>query len=258
MPRAFGYCRASTAEQLDSIDIQKERIQKEYDYRLKDDGIQWGGFFCDPGISGKIPLGSRGAGLRMLNELQRGDVVILARLDRGFRMLKDFAEQLDRWTADGVRLVLCSFSIDTGTPAGRMFVQILSIFAEFERAIIAERVAESLALRRHQKRPLNGKPPYGFKIVGAQGAKRLKYDWAERRDGSQIVAWVESGWTFEAVYLHLIRHKIKRKNGKAWSEGAIKRAYHGEMKLRLADPKNQVWTPEERAQRRRTKQEKQP
>ena len=76
---------------------------------------------------------------RMLDQLRPGDVVVVWKLDRLTRSLKDLLLIMEKIDAAGAGFRSLTESIDTTTPAGRMMMQMVGTFAEFERAVIRER-----------------------------------------------------------------------------------------------------------------------
>ncbi len=86
-----------------------------------------------------------GAGVRrlelelLLEQLRAGDVVVVYKLDRLARSLIDLLHILAKIEAHGAAFRSLTETIDTGTPAGRMMMQLLGAFAEFERGMIRER-----------------------------------------------------------------------------------------------------------------------
>jgi len=82
--------------------------------------------------------------LDMLSNLQQGDVVIVYKMDRIARSLRDLMTIQDRIHQAGADFKSLTEVIDTTSPAGRMIFQILGAFAEFERAIIRERTIVGL------------------------------------------------------------------------------------------------------------------
>jgi DNA invertase Pin-like site-specific DNA recombinase len=95
---------------------------------------------------------------RLLEHLRPGDVVVVWKLDRLSRSLKDLLhilEQIDRAKA-GFRSL--TEAIDTTTPAGRMLMQMVGSFAEFERAMIRERTQAGLTAARARGR-IGGRRP---------------------------------------------------------------------------------------------------
>ena len=85
---------------------------------------------------------------RMLDHLRPNDIVVVWKLDRLSRSLKDLLHILEKLEAAGAGFRSLTESIDTTTPAGRMMMQMVGSFAEFERAMIRERTSAGLAEAR--------------------------------------------------------------------------------------------------------------
>lgn len=83
-----------------------------------------------------------------LDTTRPGDTLIVYKVDRLARSLRELLALLDRLETRGVYFRSCTEPIDTSTPAGRMMMQIIGAFAEFERNIIRERTAAGLAAAR--------------------------------------------------------------------------------------------------------------
>lgn len=94
----------------------------------------------------------------LLNQLREGDVVVVWKLDRLSRSLKDLLHILDKIKASGAGFRSLTENIDTTSPAGRMMMQMLGAFAEFEREILRERTKIGIQAAREQGR-VGGRPP---------------------------------------------------------------------------------------------------
>ena len=81
---------------------------------------------------------------RLLDQLRAGDTLVVWKLDRLSRSLKDLLHILERVEAVGARFRSLTEAIDTSGPAGRMLMQVLGSFAEFERAMVHERTRSDL------------------------------------------------------------------------------------------------------------------
>ena len=230
--KVYGYARGSTEEQEATLEAQEERIKAEFAHRYQPKGYAWGGVFIDKGVSGSRALRRRPEGVKLCAELRRGDVLVITKLDRGFRNARDFFEMMEYWKEQGVGLCLLDLDIDTSTPVGELMAGMMAIVAQFERRRIAERTKDVIAHRRKQGKPI-GKAPYGWVVVGKRGQKRFMPDGIIRAVADKIVEWVDAGWTFNRIYFHMIKHKVKRADGSGeYSEAAIKRIYHAEKGLR--------------------------
>jgi DNA invertase Pin-like site-specific DNA recombinase len=95
---------------------------------------------------------------RMLDHLREGDVVVVWKLDRLSRSLKDLLHILEKTEAAGANFRSLTEAIDTSGPAGRMMMQMLGSFAEFERAMVRERTRAGLKLAREQGRKGGRRP----------------------------------------------------------------------------------------------------
>jgi DNA invertase Pin-like site-specific DNA recombinase len=82
---------------------------------------------------------------RMLDQLREGDTVVVWKPDRLSRSLKDVLHIMERIAQAGAGFQSITENIDTTTPAGRMMMQMVGSFAEFERAMIRERTSAGIA-----------------------------------------------------------------------------------------------------------------
>ena len=89
---------------------------------------------------------------RLLDHLREGDTVVVWKLDRLSRSLKDVLHIMERIGNAGAGFRSITENIDTTTPAGRMMMQMVGAFAEFERAMIRERTSAGLAAARAEGR----------------------------------------------------------------------------------------------------------
>lgn len=89
---------------------------------------------------------------RMLDQLRESDTIVVWKLDRLSRSLKDVLHIMERIETARAGFRSLTEAIDTTTPAGRMMMQMVGSFAEFERAMIRERTSAGLALARSEGR----------------------------------------------------------------------------------------------------------
>jgi DNA invertase Pin-like site-specific DNA recombinase len=132
----YGYARVSSVSQ--SLDEQLDQLQKAGCEIIRSEKV-----------SGKSTEG-REELATMLQFLRSGDTLVVTRLDRLGRNVKDLSNIVDDLTRRGVALNSIHQSIDTSSAAGRAFIGMLSVFAEFENSIRNERQMEGIARARAQ------------------------------------------------------------------------------------------------------------
>jgi DNA invertase Pin-like site-specific DNA recombinase len=95
---------------------------------------------------------------RLLGQLRKGDVLVVWKLDRLSRSLKDVLLLMEKVEQAGASFCSLTEVIDTTSPAGRMMMQMVATFAEFERAMLRERTQNGLDAARKQGR-VGGRRP---------------------------------------------------------------------------------------------------
>jgi len=95
---------------------------------------------------------------RLLGQLRRGDVLVVWKLDRLSRSLKDVLALMEKVAQAGAGFRSLTEAVDTTSPGGRMMMQIVGTFAEFERAMLRERTRHGLEAARQRGR-IGGRRP---------------------------------------------------------------------------------------------------
>lgn len=114
--------------------------------------------------------GHSGSGLerpalaRLMQEIEAGDidVVVVYKIDRLTRSLADFVRLIDIFDRRNIALVSISQAFDTSDSMGRMILNVLLTFSQFERELIAERVRDSIRTRKRHGKVHGGMPPFGY------------------------------------------------------------------------------------------------
>lgn len=135
--KKIGYARISTNEQ--NLDLQYDALNKAECYRTFTDTMS--GTRADrPGL------------LEALNYLREGDTLVVWRLDRLGRSLKDLLELVNELQSQGIGFCSLQENIDTTTSGGKLIFHIFASLAEFERSIIRERTQAGLNAARARGR----------------------------------------------------------------------------------------------------------
>ena len=139
----IGYARVSTDDQDTAVQVAAlKKAGCERIYREKASGGRW----------------DRPELHRLLDQLRKGDVLVVWKLDRLSRSLRDVLTIMERLGESGSGFRSLTEAIDTTTPAGRMMMQMVGAFAEFERAMLKERTKAGLDAAREEGR-IGGRRP---------------------------------------------------------------------------------------------------
>ncbi len=186
-PGAIGvavYCRVSVADGLDSrfnsLDAQEEAIRAYIASQRSAGWIALPEAYVDAGCSGANL--DRPAFTRLLADIEIGriDAVAVYRTDRLSRSLLDFTKLMATFEEQGIAYVSVTERFDSSSPMGRMAMQMLASFAEFERATISQRTSDKMAASRRRGLWTGGRPPLGYDVsnkqlvVNAEEAEQVK------------------------------------------------------------------------------------
>ncbi|MBS3148173.1 recombinase family protein [Candidatus Woesearchaeota archaeon] len=161
--KAALYIRVSTDKQASegsSLEVQEEKLRKYCSFQ------NWDIFqlYADRGISGKDTERLQFQTLMKDAREKRFEVVVVAKLDRFGRSLRDLINTIWDLNAIGIQFTSINDNINTTTPNGKLLFHILGAFAEFEREIIRERMMAGIAKSRELGRII-GRVPMGYKVV---------------------------------------------------------------------------------------------
>ena len=215
MKQAIGYVRVSTEQQASegvSLEAQRAKIEhwcKANDYELVN-------VYVDAGISGKS-MDKRPGLLDALKSLKKGMALVSYSLSRLARSTKDalsIGEAVAKKKADMVSL---TEQIDTTTAAGKMMFQMLSVLAEFERNLVAERTTNALQHKKRTGQKYTNQTPYGFEAIEG----RLVQVQQEAEIVAEIQASRTGGNTLQFIADDLNGRGIPTKTGKTWAPATI-------------------------------------
>lgn len=214
--KAVAYIRVSTSKQAEkgfSLEAQRQKLQAMA--LVKD--VELIETIIDAGESAKS---LDRPGMRRLLELVDGrkiDTVLIIKLDRLTRSVRDLGELLERFSKRGVSLVSLSESLDTGSAAGRMVLNLLTTVSQWEREVIGERTASVL---RHKKasRQVYNHVPFGF----ARQENALVAVEAEQAVIRHMAELKKAGYTLREIAGELNGDGIASKSGGRWYASSVR------------------------------------
>src|SRR5262245_60319268 len=162
------YTRKSTDEGLDqafnSLDAQREACAAFVQSQKHEGWTVLPAQYDDGGYSGGTM--QRPALERLLADLEAGqvDVIVVYKVDRLTRALSDFAKLVEVFDRRGVSFVSITQQFNTTTSMGRLTLNVLLSFAQFEREVIGERVRDKIAASKKKGMWMGGMPPLGYDV----------------------------------------------------------------------------------------------
>ena len=167
--RCAVYTRKSTSIGLDqdfnSLDAQREACEQYVRSRERDGWRLLPRAYEDGGFTGANT--NRPAFQRLLDDIDAGriDIVVVYKVDRLSRSLLDFSQVMDRFNRAGAAFVSVTQNFSTADAMGRLTLNMLMSFAEFEREMIAERTRDKIAAARRKGKWTGGSVPLGYQIM---------------------------------------------------------------------------------------------
>jgi len=162
------YTRKSTDEGLEqafnSLDAQREACATFIQSQKHEGWVVLPALYDDGGYSGGNL--ERPALKRLLADIEAGqiDAVVVYKVDRLTRALSDFAKLVDIFDRRGVSFVSITQQFNTTTSMGRLTLNVLLSFAQFEREVIGERVRDKIAASKKKGMWMGGMPPLGYDV----------------------------------------------------------------------------------------------
>ena len=162
------YTRKSSEEGLEqsfnSLDAQREACEAYVASQKSEGWIVLPQMYDDGGISGGTL--DRPALQRLLADIEAGlvDTVVVYKVDRLTRSLGDFAKIVQVFDAANVSFVSVTQSFNTTTSMGRLTLNMLLSFAQFEREVTGERIRDKIAASKAKGMWMGGRPPLGYEV----------------------------------------------------------------------------------------------
>lgn len=164
------YTRKSSDEGLEqgfnSLDAQREACAAYILSQASEGWVALPDIYDDGGISGGTL--ERPALQRLLTEVRDGriDIIVVYKVDRLTRSLLDFSKLVEMFDKAGTSFVSITQSFNTTTSMGRLTLNMLLSFAQFEREVTAERIRDKIAASKAKGMWMGGTPPLGYEPDG--------------------------------------------------------------------------------------------
>ncbi|MBX9719078.1 MAG: recombinase family protein [Microbacteriaceae bacterium] len=219
--RLVGYIRVSTEEQCStgvSLQAQRERLEAYvslYDGVLVD-------VVADAGVSAKtLRRPGLTQALAALDE-GRADGIVVAKLDRLTRSVRDLGELLDRYfRSERCSLLSVAEQIDTRSAGGRLVLHVLASVSEWERDAISERTRAALEHLRNKGVRLGG-TPFGLRRIESGDGSVLDDAADEQSVIDEMVVLRNEGYTLREIAEHLTRAGRRTKRGRRWHASTVR------------------------------------
>jgi site-specific DNA recombinase len=217
--RAIGYVRVSTDKQADhgvSLEAQEAKIRAMATVQ----GAEVIELIVDGGESAKDLKRPGMDRLLALVDERKVDTVIIAKLDRLTRSVKDLAELLERFQRRGVSLVSVAESLDTGSAAGRLVINIMTAVSQWEREAIGERTRDAMQHKRSNGKCV-GNLAYGYRL-SADG-EHVEPEPSEQAALAQIRSLRQQGRSLRAIAAALNGQSLRTRRGSGWRHDHVLR-----------------------------------
>ena len=227
----YGYVRCSPAKHEKSAEAEIERFAR----KAVELGGRLAGTFVERGdANDKTAILSRPAGKEMLETLNRGDTLIVARLDRLGYSMRDVHKTATALGERGVRIYALHAldgELDLEPGIAKVILQLFAVWQKTDRALRSERFTES-AQRRKENGLAYGGVPTGRRIVQRNGVKHLEWDHEQLGYIAEIAYRLPREGAAK-VAADFWRRRIKDRRGRLWGKQVPKPPSPGQQAVRV-------------------------
>jgi DNA invertase Pin-like site-specific DNA recombinase len=219
----YAYTRVSTEIQLEGagLAIQRDKILAHSLAK----GLEVTEFFSDDAQSASTPLADRPGGAALLLALRPGDHVIMASLDRAWRSIADATKTLQVWKKQGIVIHILNMPVDLSTPLGELVFGILACVAQFERAMIAERIGNGVRAAVAARGGRWGRQAaYGWRWT-PDDQENPREEIPEEQEVLRLAKTLaDAGHGRGSIAIYLNNRGFRTRSGQAWTKGAVDRS----------------------------------
>jgi site-specific DNA recombinase len=229
MAKCAIYCRVSTQQQVGiGLSLEAQQLKCEQMAAVRD--LEVAEVLTDAGESAKNI--DRPAMRRLMAMIQSRavDAVIIAKLDRLTRSVRDLADLLEIFNKGGVALISVGESLDTKSASGELVMNIMTAVSQWERRAIGERTKAVLQFKRSNGEKTGGRVPYGYDVVDRCGKKALIPNEGEQEVLRVMREMKAAGQSYQQIADALNASGVQTKEGKAWFRQYIHRILKANVK----------------------------
>ena len=229
--RCAVYTRKSTEEGLEqefnSLDAQREACEAYVASQKAEGWLLTPDRYDDGGYSGGTL--ERPALRRLIADIdaKKVDVIVVYKIDRLSRSLMDFAKLVEVFDRNAVTFVSVTQSFNTTTSMGRLTLNVLLSFAQFEREVIGERIRDKFAASRRKGMWMGGWAPLGYDIKN----RKLVVNEPEAKLVQSIFKRFARSTQPQIMVEELDKEGARNKNGKPIDKGYLYRVLHNRVYL---------------------------
>jgi site-specific DNA recombinase len=231
--KAIGYARVSTDKQAESgcsLDDQQDRIKA----RCVADKLELVDVIVDDGYTSSTL--DRPGMARLLQMVRRKQVqcVVITKLDRLTRSVRDFQVLLDLFERYGVSIVSMGESVDTSCAVGKMVLNVIMSVLQWHREEISEKTAAVLHHKRSKGEKTGGRVPFGYdvQVVSTKLDGTPVKGLMENETEQKVLAWMRdkkaAGWSLQKIADDLNKRGVTTKEGSAWRRQYLHRILKSE------------------------------
>ena len=227
--RCAVYCRVSSDERLDqsfnSIDAQKEAGHAYIASQRSEGWIPVADDYDDGGFSGGNM--ERPALRRLMTDIEDGrvDIVVVYKIDRLSRSLADFAKMIQLFDRYKASFSSVTQQINSATSMGRLMLNVLLSFAQFEREVTGERIRDKIAASKRKGMWMGGQVPMGYCVDN----RKLVAVPEEAQVVRQIFGSFVATRSTTLMVKQLVEQGVRSKNGKPLTKQALYTILHNRL-----------------------------
>jgi len=232
MPTAYCYLRASLNEADADVAKLQQAMTEHVQRVLLPLGYALGSVYLDAADTAFVEFRERPQGRELNLRLQRGDHVVISGLEF-IRNRHDLRATAHAWSDRGITFeILAVPALTTLGGNSGAILKVIDFVAEVSNAWLKDRCRRGQRTRKQRGKLANGSCAPGYRLAGRRGHRRKEVDPKERAVMATIVELRDNGASWRTLYFSLLKDRIKRRDGREWSETAIRRAYCVEKRLR--------------------------